>query len=67
MDLSFKEFMKIMICVIVPVLIYAFAYAILISLIPNNILAIVTFIITIAPMVYSSMKIISKLSNKYID
>jgi hypothetical protein len=66
MHLTFKEFAKVMIFIILPVLLYFMLFAFLISLIPIFIFQIVAFVVLIIPVMYFSILLITKLSDKFM-
>lgn len=66
MNMSFGEFIKIMFGVVLPCTLLVLAYALLISLISNTIVGGFVFIVTIVPQMFMTLKIMNKLSDKFI-
>lgn len=67
MDLSFKSFCKLMFECVLPSALYFIIYAILISIIPNDILTLIIGIVTFIPIFYIGIKIMTKLANRLAD
>lgn len=67
MDLSFKTFCKLMFECVLPSTLYFIIYAILMSMIPNDILTLIIGIITFIPVFYIGIKIITKLADRLED
>lgn len=64
--MSFKEFVKVMFGAVLPCVLFVLVYAILISLIPNTIIGGIVFVVTIVPQIFVTLKIMYKLSDKFI-
>ncbi|HHT97264.1 MAG TPA: hypothetical protein GXZ90_05165 [Clostridiales bacterium] len=63
MNLSFREFSRFMLLVALPTVLYYLVYASLIASIPDKIISLIIFAITVIPIMYFGIKIVAKLAD----
>ena len=64
MELNFKSFARMMFLAVLPMALYFIAYGLLISLISNNIIAVIVFLVTLIPVMFVGCKLGIKLADK---